>query len=225
MVRYAKPQLPVDIHSIQSEVSAITQPWSPHFNTKHYEGGWTVISLRAPGGHADRVIPDLVQEGGYMDTPLMENCPAIRELVAAFKCPVLSVRLMNLQAGAIIKEHRDHELAFEKGEARLHFPIFTNDGVEFYVDNERIPMREGDCWYINANLPHRVANHGSTDRIHLVIDCKVNAWVEELFVNAEKKYVPNDQQHAQLLQVIRELRSQGNETADKLANELEGRLP
>ena len=37
-----------------------------------------------------------------------------------------------------------------------------------------LPMGEGECWYINFNLPHRIHNRGTTDRVHLVIDCVLN---------------------------------------------------
>ena len=97
----------------------------------------------------------------------------------------MSARLLNLRRGAAIKADRDAELAFEKGEARLHVPIVTNPGVEFVIDGERVVMEAGACWYINANLTHRVANHGDTDRIHLVVDCGVNDWLRERFAAAE----------------------------------------
>ena len=41
-------------------------------------------------------------------------------------------------------------------------------------------MKEGECWYLNLSLKHRVNNFGDTSRIHLVIDCKVNDWIKNL---------------------------------------------
>lgn len=224
MISHARLLLPLDLHAIQLQVQALTQPWSAHFNTQHYEGEWKVLSLRVAGGDADRIIPDAMGNEEYMDTSLMGACPAIKALVDNFQCPVLSVRLLNLKSGAIIKPHRDHELAFEMGEARLHFPVFTNDKVEFYIEDELVRMNEGECWYINANLKHRVANNGSTDRIHLVIDCKVNDWLSELFEKGEQHFADETASREQMLQVIAELRKQQNEMADKLALELEQRL-
>jgi len=49
------------------------------------------------------------------------------------------------------------------------------------VAGERVILREGECWYVNTSLPHRVANLGQTDRIHLVIDCEVNGWLRSFF--------------------------------------------
>ena len=96
----------------------------------------------------------------------------------------MSARLLNLRCGAVIKPHRDAELAFEHGVARIHVPVFTNPDVEFVIEDQRIVMEAGSCWYINANLLHRVANRGDADRIHLVVDCGVDDWLRERFAVA-----------------------------------------
>jgi hypothetical protein len=49
--------------------------------------------------------------------------------------------------------------------------------VEFYVDDMRVVMEPGECWYLDLSRPHRVHNRGSTDRVHLVVDCRVNEWL------------------------------------------------
>ena len=224
MIRSAKIDLAINILSLRQDILLLPNSWTPHFNTYHYEGEWTVLSLRSPGGHHESIVPDLMSQDVYIDTPLMQNCPSVQQLLASFQCPVGAVRLLNLKSGAVIKEHRDHELAFEHGEARLHIPIFTNEQVEFWVQNQRISMEEGDCWYINANLPHRVANHGSSDRIHLVIDCMVNDWLQELFNRSEKTYVEEERKTGELLKMIFELRLQNTAITNRLADELEHSL-
>jgi hypothetical protein len=221
MIRYAKLDLMVDIVRLQREVSSLGEEWKPHFNTMHYEGGWTVLPLRAPGGRSGGIVPDLMGDEQYMDTPLMQSFPSVQQLLGSIHCPVLSVRFLNLQSGAIIKPHRDHDLSFENGEARLHFPVFTNDKVEFYVDDELLHMHEGSCWYINANLMHRVTNGGDTDRIHLVVDCEVNDWLKDVFTRAEKSDKPDEDNREQLLKVIEELKRQNTEASQQLVRELE----
>lgn len=209
---------------VATELQRYADPnWHPHFNTAHYQGGWTVLPLRAPGGK-DRAIPDLIGENGYADTTHMEHFPSVRGLISSLACPIQSVRFLSLKAGADIKPHRDNELAFEKGEARLHFPIVTNPHVAFYVEDTRVDMQPGTCWYINANLLHQVANRGATDRIHLVVDCIVNDWLAAFFDRADKqmKRVEMDTAHQQ--QIIAELRSQGTSTATRLADQLEKEL-
>src|SRR5687768_18563646 len=93
----------------------------------------------------------------------------------------LSVRLMKLDAGAVIREHSDHDLSFEEGEVRFHIPVITNPGVAFFIEDEQLFMQEGTCWYLNLSLKHRVNNFGTHDRVHLVVDGKVNDWVRDLF--------------------------------------------
>jgi aspartyl/asparaginyl beta-hydroxylase (cupin superfamily) len=104
-------------------------------------------------------------------------------VLRAFECQLLAVRLLRLKAGSRIKEHTDLNLGYEDGEIRLHIPIHTNPGVEFYLSGRRIILAEGECWYVNTSLPHRVANTGERDRIHLVIDCVVNDWVRAIFAD------------------------------------------
>lgn len=136
----------------------------------------------------------------------------------------MSARFLNLQAGSVIKQHRDSELAFEKGEARLHFPVFTNPGVEFYCEDERIMLNEGECWYLNANLPHRVANNGNSDRIHLVIDCKVNDWLAGQITSSDKMAYKKPEVDPNMLSLINELRYQNTDSSNKMADELEEKV-
>jgi hypothetical protein len=229
-IKYALLNVPVATRLIQEEVEALQKSlWQPHINLSHYAGEWNVLSLRSPGG-TENIMADAINNEEYTDTPLMQQCPSILALVNGLQCEKLSVRLLSLYPGAIIKEHTDKELCFEKGETRLHFPIFTNQEVEFYLDNDRLQMREGECWYINANLPHRVANKGRNNRIHLVVDCKVNNWLQDVFQNyCIKKEVISDAEEtyrnsSNIKRTIGELRRQSNQVAHDLADKLEKEL-
>lgn len=117
----------------------------------------------------------------------MQNCHYFKELMAEFKSPVLTARILNLSVGAQIKTHTDHESGYEDNLFRIHIPIATNDDVQFILDSERIEMKEGECWYTNVNFPHSVANNGTTDRIHLVIDFERNSWSDDLFFSLAPK--------------------------------------
>jgi hypothetical protein len=222
VIRYAKLPITGKINTIQHEVTALTSHWMPHFNTMHYEGQWTVLPLRSPGGQTSHIVPDLMQHNTtYIDTPLMQQCPAIANLLSQLQCTFMSVRLLNLHSGSVIKEHRDHELSFENGEARLHFPVFTNAQVEFYVDNQLVQMNEGECWYINAQLPHRVANYGAADRIHLVVDCIVNDWLTGVFSRSQLSHAQQPVNNINKQLIIEELRRHNTEHTNRLADEME----
>jgi hypothetical protein len=182
MIRSFKLPFSFDTDRLHEDLSLVLQSqWITHFNTSDYSGNWSGLALRAPGGDESSIYPDPSSTKEYKDTPLLQSCKYIQEVIRHLDCPILSVRLLRMGPGTVIKPHRDHTLSFEDAEVRLHIPIITNESVEFISDGERLDMEEGECWYVNASLPHSVANHGTTDRIHLVIDCKVNDWLRSYF--------------------------------------------
>lgn len=177
--------LQFDVQQLQEEVNAFSdEDWIPHFNKGYYSGEWSAIPFRSVNGDPKRIFPDPTGQGVYMDTPHLERCPYIRSVLQLLECDKIDVRLLKLQAGSNIKEHKDYDLAYEDGEVRLHIPVQTNPQMAFCLNKERVIMNEGECWYLNFNLPHSVNNLGATDRIHLVIDCCVNEWIAQLFRKA-----------------------------------------
>jgi mannose-6-phosphate isomerase-like protein (cupin superfamily) len=182
MIKSFKLPLAFDRDRLQADLVAVLQSkWNLHFNTEVYSGVWSGLALRTPEGDEHNIYPDPALNTEYHDTSFMQTCSYIQEVISSFQCPIKSVRFLRLEPGAVIKLHSDHTLSFEDGEARLHIPVMTNNLVEFTSDGLRLEMKEGECWYINASLPHSVANRGATDRIHLVIDAKVNNWLSEFF--------------------------------------------
>lgn len=152
--------------------------WAPHYNGNDYRGEWRGAALRSLSGESHQL---LAQGQAFSDTGLLARCSYFRKVLSGFCCPLKSVRLLSLSPGSSIREHRDPELGLDHGEVRIHIPVQTGPGVEFYSDGERLCLREGGCYYVNVSLPHRVANHDRMDRVHLVIDAVVNDWVRELF--------------------------------------------
>jgi hypothetical protein len=158
-------------------------PWTQHYVKQNYDGDWSAIPLRAPAGarHPIQMIfPDSTCRS-FEDTAFLDGCSYFREVLAAFECPLRTVRLMRLAPGSVIKTHTDHELSFEEGMVRVHVPVATNDRVEFILNGARVVMEAGSCWYLRLSDPHSVSNGGSTGRVHLVIDAFVNDWVEAVF--------------------------------------------
>jgi mannose-6-phosphate isomerase-like protein (cupin superfamily) len=162
--------------------------WERHFNTGYYEGDWSGVALRSTGGRIS-LYPDPTSTA-YADTPLLAHCPAVRAVLATLRCPVTSVRFLRLGAGARVREHTDYKLGFEDGEVRLHIPVVTGPGVEFVLDGRELAMEPGECWYVDVNRPHRVANPGPLTRIHLVIDCVVDPWLHDVLVRAAGAEAP-----------------------------------
>ena len=174
----------VRLLAMQDELAQLMQqPWVDHVNRKDYSGGWDVLPLRCQRVHVDAhpVLQGFAIANGedWQDLPVLITCPAIKAFLQTLKCPLKSVRLMRLKAGAEIKPHRDYGLSLEYGEARLHLPLQTSTKIRFLVNGQDVPMREGELWYINADQIHAVQNLGDEDRINLVIDCIANAWLQE----------------------------------------------
>jgi quercetin dioxygenase-like cupin family protein len=223
MIKYARLVLPppnITVLHLQTQNLLAGHAWRPHLNTNHYTGNWDVMALRSPGGMLESTSADLMGAATFANTPLMQQLPAVQQFIDGLHCPVMAVRLLNLAAGAVIKPHRDHGLCFENGEARIHVPIFTNPQVEFYIEEERLLMQPGESWYINANLTHNVTNAGTTDRIHLVIDCEVNEWLKEVFDKSEKATAQQQQSPEEIRRIVNELRRMNTTVADKLADDL-----
>ena len=181
MISTLKLPFAFDVQRVQVDLNNFgPHDWTPHFNTQYYEGDWSGIALRAAADAHVSLYPDPTAEN-YVDTKALGLCPSVRTILAAFECQTESVRFLRLGAGAKIREHRDYKLSIEDGVARIHIPVKTSAAVEFYLDGNRIDMREGEAWYLNFNLPHRVANNSDEERIHLVIDCIANDWLRSLF--------------------------------------------
>lgn len=153
--------------------------WTSHFVKQNYDGDWSAMPLRAQAGatHPVMMIYSSPTAKAFEDTPLLAHTPYFRELLAAFECPLGAVRLMRLGPGSVIKEHKDDDLAFERGTVRLHVPITTNPHVEFLLNGSRVVMAAGSAWYLRLSDPHSVSNKGATDRVHLVVDALANVWL------------------------------------------------
>jgi hypothetical protein len=151
--------------------------WQKHFNTHVYDGDWSGVALRMLPDAATPLFPDPSSKQAFVDAPAMAQTSYVAEVLRALHCPINSVRFLKLAAGSSIKRHRDYQLGIEDGEVRLHIPVQTNAMVEFYMDDVRVPMAQGELWFLNFNHYHSVLNRSDVDRIHLVIDCVVNDWL------------------------------------------------
>lgn len=160
--------------------------WTAHFVPQHYQGEWSVIPLRAPAG-AHHPILKITSPPGceqWEDTEFLRLCPEIARVLAQFEAPLGAVRLMRLGPASSILRHNDHDLSAEYGQVRLHIPLTTNPQVDFRVNDSTVTMAPGECWYLRLSDPHSVDNCGKTERIHLVIDARANAWLADLLLGA-----------------------------------------
>ncbi len=223
---YLKLSFSFELSRLQADLKALeNSAWISHFNTRAYENDWSCLPLRSVDGRMDHIIP--VNEGKFEDTVLLESTPYFREVIDFFQCEKTSVRLMSLQAGGIIKEHRDDGTSHEDGITRLHIPITTTPDVLFRIEGENVHFSAGDTWYLNASCLHGVTNPGPQARVHLMLDCISNDWLEQAFMNAgwiarpAPKYGDKAIHDGNVAEVIAQLRATGQITAQQMAIRLE----
>ncbi|GLQ30245.1 aspartyl/asparaginyl beta-hydroxylase domain-containing protein [Litoribrevibacter albus] len=173
-------QVPLD--DLKKDVQTLTDAnWIPHVNQRDYCGSWDVLPLRSLAEHKDAhpILQGFAIQCGedWVDLPILERLPSLKGLLNRLQCPIKSARLMRLHGGSEIKPHRDHGLSLAFGEARLHIPIESNERLEFWINDQQVPMQEGEMWYLNVDQTHHVINRGSQSRINLVIDCVANDWL------------------------------------------------
>jgi hypothetical protein len=178
--------LPFDAGRLATDLANVKpDEWQPHYNRADYDGDWSGIALRSATGASTELFNN-PNTSTFVDTPVLERCPYFREAISRFECPLRAVRLLRLGPGARILEHTDFGLKYCDGDFRLHIPIATNPETDFVVAGRRLPLIAGEAWYIDFSLPHRIFNRGATDRVHLVIDGKVNQWAHSLILSGER---------------------------------------
>jgi len=181
--RYLCLPLSFDVFRLNADLAMIRESeWIAHPNRGAYDREWRCAPLRSVGGAIDHIqaLPD----AEYADTPLLRRCDYFREVLDSFQCEITSARLMSMGAGCRINPHRDHGTSLEQGMARLHIPIATAPEVLFSIENETVHFAAGHTWYLNADCQHGVNNGSRQARIHLMLDCIVNPWLEKLFAEA-----------------------------------------
>lgn len=199
--------------------------WTPHFNTNRYQGNWTSISLRSQSGLENDIMSFANKE--YINTSLLDRCHYFKEIMDWFQCDKEAVRLLRLDPQSEIKEHTDNDTSYEDGFFRIHIPIITNPDVLFYVDKKLVPMKMGECWYANFQLPHSVENRSYKPRIHLTLDCIRNNWSDELFASMgfeiNKMQKENQYSDEMKQQIIAELSRNPSEATAKIIADLQAK--
>lgn len=222
---YLRLPFSFDVSRLKADLAVVAgADWLGHFNTGAYEKGWSCLALRSVNGSLDHIMP--LEDARFADTPLLAQCPYFQEVINGFECEKTSIRLMALQAGGVILEHRDSKASLEDGVTRLHIPVQTAPEVLFRIEGETVHFSAGHAWYLNASCLHGVENRSSQARVHLMIDCVTNPWLERVFQAAggvlrEASPYGDDAIHdGNVQEVIAALLSSGHHAGMLLAGQL-----
>lgn len=226
--RYLKLPLSFDIQRLQSDLSILkAREWHAHINQRAHNGGWCALPLRSVDGCTWNITVTETDQTHYTDTAFLAECSYLPAVLSQLQCPLLSARLMSLEAGDEIRRHTDNALSFQDGYVRLHIPVQTHPDVIFTIDDHPVHFAAGECWYMNADLPHAVRNNSPVDRIHLVVDCEVNDWLSDLFMQAGFKNEPVTHKYGDpsinddnVLAIAAQLEAMGTDTDLQMAAQL-----
>ena len=119
--------------------------------------GWPEIQVQREAGWellAEQAVP-------LMHQILADHYPLGGTIIRAMAA--------RLQAGGVIKTHRDKHPSFHYGH-RIHIPICTNPRVRFMIDGRPYKMEVGKVYEINNQEQHSVMNKGREGRINFIFD-------------------------------------------------------
>ena len=151
-----------DAVRLAEEVTAIDDSaWMQH--PTRMSGNSAVALLSRDGRDNDDF------EGAMRETPHLQQCPYVRQVMASFGEVLGRSRLMKLAPASEVAQHVDFNYHWYT-RVRIHIPVVTNPGVIFYCADQSVHMQAGECWTFNNWRRHRVVNGGDRERIHLVID-------------------------------------------------------
>jgi hypothetical protein len=155
--------------------------WVRHPSLMLHDDAWFAMPLFAVDGAMRKMVAKV---GTFQPTQAFLETQAFKQVLDFFRCPLKRVRLLLLKAGASIREHTDEPFYGDQETVNIHIPILTNIDVQFVVGGTPFHMQPGECWSIDSLQPHSVRNGGATDRIHLVLHCVLNPFIQELLASA-----------------------------------------
>ena len=169
-----------DIKKLQLDLTNAEQKYSslPQLGPYH-DGSWTGIALRNANGDYKTTV--VFGGGSYSDTEVLASCPYFKEIISNFPFTIGCARLLFVPPGKKIGVHTDTGLNWDSGAIRIHIPIVTNENVKFYIEDEQLNWKEGELWYGDFSLPHKLHNQSDITRVHLVLDCLVDNTFLALF--------------------------------------------
>jgi hypothetical protein len=157
---------------------------SDFFTTEEINGMLKTINSQSwkpvweDGSYADEKWREIKVVSEYKDQSHLTLFPELQKVKFFFKTDIVNMMFYSMTPGANIHPHRDMIGNVQWGGLRFHIPIQTNPNLIFKVSNKRVIMNVAELWALDTSYLHSVSNNGDTERIHLVLDVKVNDWIK-----------------------------------------------
>ena len=164
----------LDAATVQAALSHLRQSeWRPTWEDGSYGGeSWRAVKVIEGGKKTDK----------YAEFPMLDG------IVERLGCHVEHMMFYSLLPGGVLHPHRDMSGAVGLGGLRFHMPLVTNPGVDFRVSGKRVTMLPGELWALDTSYVHAVSNRGQEDRVHLVLEVKVDDHVRAMIPKLDHRY-------------------------------------
>jgi len=189
------------IAGIKDKLTTLPE-FTNHYSNYNDKGSWKALSLRGYRSDSAFITKPIEMNKKWKaenlgslnwqieDTPLRTQFPEVEVLLDQLPGEKHRIRFMSLKPkNGELRRHTDlvdPDQGIADGKlARIHFPIVTNDKVEFQNwdwdgNGEPINMKVGEAWYLDVRKPHRAVNNGNTLRIHMVVDVESSEELRKL---------------------------------------------
>ena len=172
-----------DVSDLQKRVNSFTEAqwlresWRRENFEVHRSTQSIYLVMDEDGRHTDPTEHPALEENQDVLQPLLdfvrgqfgqtsESLESHDNESSGYFARMLFVKLI---AGGSIPPHHDTGPSMRRSH-RIHLPLVTNDGVEFYVGDTTRNLLPGEIWEINNRRRHSVINKGTEDRIHMIMD-------------------------------------------------------
>lgn len=135
--------------------------------------------------HAD--VSDILLRFGSKDGDDLEavDLPASKVLIGVKQMALDTMKLVNgsrlgrivitkLEPGKKILPHSDVMGLYTQYYTRYHLVLQGLPGSQFSCGDETVNMRTGELWWFDAHAEHSVDNNSHDDRIHMLIDVRID---------------------------------------------------
>lgn len=173
-------QLPVafDAAALAREIATIDESrWRPHPNKLPGNSALTLVSADGDPDNDDLA-------GEMRPTPVLDELPRVKEVLASLGATWGRSRLMRLSGQAEVTAHVDTNYYWRE-RMRVHVPVTTTPDVRFQAGDAEINMKAGECWIFDTWRRHRVLNANDSTRIHIVADTVGGAGLWELIARGQ----------------------------------------
>jgi hypothetical protein len=166
------------LDALQREVLSPNIEWHEPYS-EYASPGLQVAVLLSPDGEENNFSWKDCK--APKETPLLARLVTVKQLLAGFGFNIMASRLLRLQPGTFLHEHRDYVYLEEVPRYRLHVPIVTNSQAQIVMPGTTVHMSRGSLWKLNPKeAVHSACNFGLEARIHLMMDCYVNDALADL---------------------------------------------